>query len=42
SNVTPLNGFYIATMSQIYPQDRGTNYAIREGRRIGQIVAGRL
>lgn len=42
SNVTPLKGFYIATMSQIYPQDRGTNYAIREGRRIGQIVAGRL
>ena len=42
SNVTPLNGFYIATMSQIYPQDRGTNYAIREGRRIGQIVTGRF
>jgi protoporphyrinogen oxidase len=31
----PLPGFYICSMAQIYPEDRGTNYAIREGRRIG-------
>lgn len=30
---TPIHGVRIATMAQIYPEDRGTNYAIREGRR---------
>lgn len=30
----PKNGFYICSMAQIYPEDRGTNYAIREGRNI--------
>lgn len=34
----PVKGLYIATMAQIYPEDRGTNYAIREGRRIGRKV----
>jgi protoporphyrinogen oxidase len=29
---TPVAGFYIATMAQIYPQDRGTNYAVASGR----------
>ena len=29
---TPLNGVYINTMAQIYPEDRGTNYAVREGK----------
>ncbi len=29
---TPLQGLYLATMAQIYPEDRGTNYAIQEGR----------
>jgi protoporphyrinogen oxidase len=31
---TPFEGLHICTMAQIYPEDRGTNYAIREGRRI--------
>ncbi|MBF9040332.1 FAD-dependent oxidoreductase [Rhodobacterales bacterium LSUCC0387] len=31
---TELAGFYINTMAQIYPEDRGTNYAIRQGRRM--------
>jgi len=30
------NGFHICTMAQIYPEDRGTNYAIREGRNLGR------
>ncbi len=34
SNRAIIKGFYIATMAQIYPEDRGTNYSIREGRRI--------
>jgi hypothetical protein len=36
---TPLENFYVATMAQIYPEDRGTNYAVREGRGIGRTVA---
>ena len=35
---TPLGGFYIATMAQIYPEDRGTNYAVREGRAIARSI----
>jgi protoporphyrinogen oxidase len=33
SSESPLAGFYLATMAQIYPEDRGTNYAIGQGRR---------
>ena len=29
-------------MAQIYPEDRGTNYAIREGRRVAGELAARL
>lgn len=29
---TEVAGFYINTMAQIYPEDRGTNYAIMQGR----------
>jgi protoporphyrinogen oxidase len=39
---TPLGGMYLTTMAQVYPEDRGTNYAIREGRATGRLVAGRL
>ncbi|XHU95809.1 MAG: NAD(P)/FAD-dependent oxidoreductase [cyanobacterium endosymbiont of Rhopalodia gibba] len=39
---TPLKNFYICTMSQIYPEDRGTNYAIREGRKIGYFVGEQI
>lgn len=35
----PKAGFYLCSMAQIYPEDRGTNYAIREGRRVGQRLA---
>lgn len=36
---TGIEGMYLASMAQVYPEDRGTNYAIREGRLIGQRVA---
>lgn len=36
----PLTGLHICSMAQIYPEDRGTNYAIREGRKTGRRVAG--
>jgi protoporphyrinogen oxidase len=36
---TPLAGAYIASMAQVYPEDRGTNYAIRDGRSVARSVA---
>ena len=38
----PLSGFDIATMAQIYPEDRGTNYAVRDGRAAARRIAARL
>lgn len=35
---TPYPNAYISTMAQIYPEDRGTNYAIREGRDIARVL----
>ena len=35
---TEINGFYICNTSQIYPEDRGTNYAIREGQKIAELM----
>jgi protoporphyrinogen oxidase len=35
---TPVRGVYLANFSQIFPEDRGTNYAVREGRRIAELV----
>lgn len=37
---TPVGGLYLASMVQIYPEDRGQNYAIRMGREIAGIIAG--
>jgi protoporphyrinogen oxidase len=34
SNLTPVKGVWLATMAQIYPEDRGTNYAVRAGRAV--------
>ena len=33
-----LPGLYLASMAQIYPEDRGTNHAVREGRRIAALL----
>jgi protoporphyrinogen oxidase len=38
----PLPGLHLCSMAQIYPEDRGTNYAVREGRKMGRQVAGLL
>jgi len=43
---TPLHGLYFASMSQVYPWDRGTNYAVEMGRNVAtmmleDIAAGR-
>lgn len=39
---TPLAGLFLATMAQVYPEDRGTNYAIRLGRQVASKVASKL
>jgi protoporphyrinogen oxidase len=39
---TPLRDLYLCTMAQVYPEDRGTNYAIREGRVAGRRIAQAL
>ncbi len=39
---TPLKGFYISTMAQVYPEDRGVNYAIRNGQKISDMVSAYL
>jgi protoporphyrinogen oxidase len=35
---TPLPGLYWASMSQVYPWDRGTNFAVELGQRVAQEV----
>jgi protoporphyrinogen oxidase len=35
---TPLKGLYFASMSQVYPWDRGTNFAVEIGRRVARLV----
>jgi protoporphyrinogen oxidase len=35
---TPLPGVYLANFSQIFPEDRGTNFAVREGLKIAGLV----
>ena len=42
SNQTPIPNLYLSTMAQIYPEDRGTNYAIRQGCQIAQRIAADL
>jgi len=37
---TPLPGVYWASMSQIYPWDRGTNFSVRMGRRVARLLLG--
>jgi len=39
---TPFKNAYLSTMAQIYPEDRGTNYAIREGRKISEKILSEL
>ena len=35
---TPLPGLYLASMSQVYPWDRGTNFAVQIGRRAASMM----
>jgi protoporphyrinogen oxidase len=35
---TPLDGLYFASMSQVYPWDRGTNFAVQIGRQAARLM----
>lgn len=35
---TPISGLYFASMSQVYPWDRGTNFAVEIGRRAARMM----
>ena len=38
SHRTPFEGVYLANTTQIYPEDRGTNYSVRMGRHVAGMV----
>ena len=35
---TPFQSLYLANTTQIYPEDRGTNYSVRMGRQVARMV----
>lgn len=35
---TPFRALYLANTTQIYPEDRGTNYSVRMGRQVARMV----
>ena len=35
---TPVKNLYLANTTQIYPEDRGTNYSVRMGRKVARMV----
>lgn len=37
---TPIPGLYLASMSQVYPWDRGTNYAVEISRKAAKLMMG--
>lgn len=39
---TPVENLWLCTMAQIYPEDRGTNYAVRYGRRVAKDILREL
>jgi len=38
---TPIDGLYFASMSQVYPWDRGTNFAVQIGRKAARLMLGK-
>jgi protoporphyrinogen oxidase len=35
---TPLPGVFLSNFSQIFPEDRGTNFAVRDGEKIAKLI----
>ena len=40
--ITPAPNFYIANLDMTYPHDRGTNYAVKLGREVSELVLNRV
>jgi len=40
--ITPYEGMYICSMAQIYPEDRGTNYAVKYGTLLASKIIRKL
>ncbi len=38
SHRTPFEGVYLANTTQVYPEDRGTNYSVRMGREVARMI----
>jgi hypothetical protein len=41
SFTTPIPNLYLVNTTHIYPEDRGTNYAVRLGRQIAALLLGK-
>jgi protoporphyrinogen oxidase len=37
---TPIEGVYLCNIQQVYPWDRGTNYAVENGKKVARMVIG--
>ncbi len=35
---TPIKGLYLCNIQQVYPWDRGTNYAVENGRKVAEMI----
>jgi len=35
---TPMEGLYLCNMQQVYPYDRGTNYAVELGEKVAKLI----
>jgi protoporphyrinogen oxidase len=40
STRTPIQGLWFCTMAQVYPEDRGVNYAVSYARRVARQILG--
>jgi protoporphyrinogen oxidase len=38
---SPVPGLYLSSMAQVFPEDRGTNYAVRHGHRTAKLIIDR-
>ena len=36
---TPIDGLFLANTTQIYPEDRGTNYSVRLGKDLATLIS---
>ncbi len=35
---TPIDGLYLCNIQQVYPWDRGTNYAVENGKKVAELI----